>query len=190
LGHDAICHEALDSLIPEVYREAVDQEEIDPVESPDVEISSTEPLVVKATVPVRPTIQLADYESMRLPREPILIPEERVDEIVEELRHRYANLNPVDRPLQWNDALRADITVNLDGRVLADQKDTDFAPKLDSAAAGACLKLWPDRGITMREVEVPEDFGDRRVAEDVAGQAHIHEVKRKSSPPDDAFARR
>ena len=54
LGHDALLHEALDRLIPEVYREAIEQEDIDAIELPQLEMVSTEPLVMKATVPVRP----------------------------------------------------------------------------------------------------------------------------------------
>ncbi len=57
LGHEALLQEALDTLIPEVYREALDEQDIDPVELPELEMVSTEPLVMKATVPVRPTVE-------------------------------------------------------------------------------------------------------------------------------------
>src|SRR5688572_13147330 len=61
LGRDAIVNEAIDHLVPEVYREAVAQESIDPVDRPEVEVTSLDPVVLKATVPVTPEVTLGDY---------------------------------------------------------------------------------------------------------------------------------
>ena len=42
-------------------------------------------------MPVRPTIELGDYESVRVEREPYNIPEDEVDKALEELRQRYSD---------------------------------------------------------------------------------------------------
>src|SRR5437899_11879279 len=66
-GEERILDEALDSLLPSVYREAVEADQsIDPIARPRLVIETTEPLVVKATIPVRPTVELGDYHSVRV----------------------------------------------------------------------------------------------------------------------------
>ncbi len=66
-GEERILDEALDALVPDVYREAVRADEsIDPIARPRLVVETTEPLVVKATIPVRPTIELGDYQAVRV----------------------------------------------------------------------------------------------------------------------------
>lgn len=67
VGRGAILQEALDQLVPDAYTEAVTAEEIEVIDQPDIEVTSTEPLAFKATVAVRPTIELNDYEAIRIP---------------------------------------------------------------------------------------------------------------------------
>ena len=45
-------------------------EGIEPIDSPDFEITSLEPVAFKATVPVRPTVELGDYKSIKIERAP------------------------------------------------------------------------------------------------------------------------
>src|SRR3990172_3559222 len=68
LGRERLVHEALDTLIPEAYNKALDEQEIEAIDQPRLDIVQEEPLVFKATVPVRPTIHLGDYKSLRVKR--------------------------------------------------------------------------------------------------------------------------
>ena len=195
LGHEALLQEALDSLIPEVYREALDEQDIDPVELPELEMVSTEPLVMKATVPVRPTVELGDYQNMWLPRDPVAVLPERVDEAIEQLRHRYASLQPVERPLQWGDVLRADVTITAEDRTLVDRKDAEFQLREGSTVFLPGLAealIGREKGKEEEsELALPEDFGDSDlVGKPCRCRVHIHEIKEEELPPlDDSFAR-
>ncbi|MGD0115144.1 MAG: trigger factor [Dehalococcoidia bacterium] len=195
VGHDTLLQEALDRLIPEVYREAIEQEDIDAIELPQVEMVSTDPLVMKATVPIRPTVELGDYRRMWLPRDSVVVPEERVDEALEQLRHRYANLQPVTRPIAWGDVVTADVKGTVDGRTLFDRSDIEvhlredrpvFLPGLAEQIIG--LSKGAEKEV---EVPLPGDFPEG----DLAGkQCHcrvvVHGVKEEQLPElDDAFAR-
>lgn len=195
LGRDVLLQEALDRLIPEVYREAVEAEEIEPIERPELEMVSTEPLVMKATVPVRPTIELGDYRSLRLPREPVVVPEERIDEALEGLRHRYANLEPVERPVRWGDFIRIDASISVGNRRVVEQKDVEF-PLREGAAVYlpgfAEMLVGLEKGReTEFELPVAEDYGDKGLAGKVCVcRVTVHEVKEEELPPlDDSFAR-
>ena len=61
-GEERILDEALDLLVPDVYKEAVEADDsIEPIARPRLVVETTDPLVVKATIPVRPTVTLGDY---------------------------------------------------------------------------------------------------------------------------------
>ena len=195
VGRDALMRQALDRLVPEVYQEAARQEDVEPIDLAELEVVTTEPLVVKATVPVRPTVDLGDYLQVRVPREPVEVPQERVEQALEDLRHRYAVLEPVDRPVQWGDVLRADVTGAAGDVVLVDQKDVEFQLREGQTVSlpGFAERLVGlAKGVeTEVEVPVPADFTDQRVAGKMARyRVLIHEVKEEKLPAlDDSFAR-
>jgi len=195
LGRDTLFEEALDRLIPEVYREAIDMEDIDPIESPEVEMVSTEPLVMKATVPVRPTVELGDYHQMWIPREPVVVPEERVDEAIDQLRHRYASLEPVERPIQWRDVVTADVSGTVDDKSLFERKEAQFQlleerPVFLPGLAEQIIGLEKD---AEKEVEVPlpEDFpGEEMAGKSCKCHVKVSAIREEILPElDDAFAR-
>ncbi|MGH2586730.1 MAG: trigger factor [Dehalococcoidia bacterium] len=106
-GRDMLLHEALDRLVPLVVKEAIEAESIEIVDQPDLEIASLDPVVVKATVPVRPTVEIGEYRALRVEPEPIVVDPARVDEQLEDLRQRYATVEPVERPVEDGDVVRA-----------------------------------------------------------------------------------
>jgi trigger factor len=114
-GEERILDEALDDLVPVIYREAVEADEsIEPVARPRLVVETTEPLVVKATIPVRPSIELGEYTGVRVEFEPVTVEEERVDEVLLTLRRRNATLEPVERPLEWRDVVRLEVEATVD----------------------------------------------------------------------------
>ncbi len=195
VGHDTLLQEALDRLIPEVYREAIEQEDIDAIELPQVEMVSTDPLVMKATVPIRPTVEIGDYHRMWLPRDPVVVPEERVDEALDQLRHRYANLQPVARPADWGDVITADVKGGVDGRALFDRSDIQFQLRKDRPVflPGLAEEIIGLNKGAEKEVELPlpGDFPEGELAgKGCLCRVAVSEVKEEQLPElDDAFAR-
>ncbi len=195
LGPDVLLNEALDRLVPEVYREAVEEEDLHPIDLPSLEVASMEPLRVKATVPGRPTVELGDYRSLRVPKEPALVPDARVQAALEDLQRRYAILEPVERPVQWEDIVRADVSAfTAEGQVFA-QEDVGFRLRQGAIVSlpGFEEKLIGlQKGVEAHlEVEAPADYPDRRVAgKTVRYRVLVKEIKQERLPPlDDAFAR-
>jgi trigger factor len=150
---------------------------------------------MKATVPVRPKVELGDYQNMWLPRDPVVMPEERVDEALEQLRHRYANLEPVKRPADWGDVVTADVRGAVDGRALFDRSDVEFQlrqerpvflPGLAEEIVG--LSKGAEKEL---ELPLPGDFPDTALAGKACHcRVAVHEVKEEQLPAlDEAFAR-
>ncbi len=196
LGRSALLREALDHLVPEVYQEAATDEGIEPIDSPDFEITSLEPVAFKATVPVRPTVELGDYKAIKIERAPVEMTDESIDENVEQLRKRYAHWEPAERASQYGDNLLADVVGTVDGEEFVRQDEVEFTLQQDVPTAVPGL-LEAIVGISAGEtrefdIQVPEDFRDERLA----GKAThytvtAHEVKEEKLPElNDEFARR
>lgn len=126
IGRSRLVQEAIDILVPEVYTQALDKEGIDPIGEPAIEVIREEPLSFKATVPVRPTVELGDYKQLRVPREEAKVEESEVDECLQELRKRYALYEPVDRPVRTGDVITADVRVVIEEREVFRDEDAEF----------------------------------------------------------------
>ena len=100
LGHGAVLEEAVDRVVQSAYRDALIEKEILPLTNADVEIVQAEegkPLIFKATVPIRPEVQLGDYRELQLPaRDRGRSTTARVDKVIEEMRDQSASLAPVE----------------------------------------------------------------------------------------------
>jgi trigger factor len=126
LGRPRIVQEALDILIPEAYNQAIEEQDVDAIDQPSIELVKSEPLAFKATVPVRPTVDLGDYEQLRVERQAVGIDESETEKALDELRHRYALHEPVDRAVQVSDIVRADVVGIIDGREVYREEDAEF----------------------------------------------------------------
>ena len=197
VGQGALLQEALDRLVPELYKEAAEQEGIEPIDQPDFEITSLEPVIFKATVPVRPSVDIGDYESLRIEPQPAEISDEEVQEALEELRQRYAYLQPVDRPLQSGDTALCDIiATDENGREVVRDEETEFVlnedhsntvPGFDEAITG--MRPGEQREFTLT---VPDNDEDPDLAgRTLTYRVTLHEVKEEKLPDlSDDFARR
>ena len=89
LGSGAVLDEAVDRLVQNSYRDALIEQAILPLTNADVEIVQAEegkPLIFKATVQVRPEVELGDYKNFNFSPEIETIDEPKVDRVIEELR--------------------------------------------------------------------------------------------------------
>ena len=126
LGRPRIVKEALDILIPEAYNQAIEEQDIDAIDQPAIELVKDDPLAFKATVPVRPTVDLGDYQALRVERPAVSIDESETEKALDELRHRYALHEPVDRAVKVGDIVRADVHGVIDGREVYKEDDAEF----------------------------------------------------------------
>lgn len=192
IGRDRIVSEAIDILIPEAYNQAIDEEDIDAIGQPQVELVNAEPLSFKATVPVRPTIELGDYNSIRVEQPSVEPDEADVDNAVDELRQRYALHQPVDRPVQTGDIIRADVRIVVEDQEVYNDEDSEMRLR---EGATVLLPGFAEGVVGMKkgetnDVDVSTPEGDRPLS-GKAGTATVtlHEVKEEVLPePNDAFA--
>jgi trigger factor len=100
IGKETLIEDALKSLIPEVYVEAVKETGIDPLDEPEFTVTEAEEgksLKFTAKVLVRPEVKLPDYKQVRIERELPEVSAEDVDRQIQVLRENQAVFVTVDR---------------------------------------------------------------------------------------------
>jgi trigger factor len=92
-GSEAVTSQAVEDVIPEVYAKAVREHDLDPVDRPKVEVieeSDGRPLRLKATVEVRPAIELGKYMGVSVARPPIEVTDDDVERSLAALAKEWA----------------------------------------------------------------------------------------------------
>ena len=189
VGRERLIHEALDSLVPAVYTEALESEEIDAVDQPELEILETEPVRFKATVPVRPSVTLGDYESIRIAPEPVEVTDEMFGEQMELIRRRFATIAPVERGAEWNDILTADINGMVEDTPFVQDEDVEFPLRegqrlLLPDLAEQFLGMEAESEKTV-ELPVPEDFPEQVANKTASLTLTLKSVKEEELPEED-----
>ncbi|MFQ5473112.1 MAG: trigger factor, partial [Dehalococcoidia bacterium] len=149
-------------------------------------------LSFKATVPVRPTVELGDYQSLRVERTVPDVGESDVDNAVEELRQRYAVQQPVEREVHTGDIIRASVRIVIEGEEVYNDEDAEIRLRegatilLPGFAEGVVGAV---KGET-REVEVTTPEGEGKLAGKTGvATVTIQEVKEEVLPEaNDQFA--
>lgn len=195
VGKDTLFQEALECLIPEAYEKALEEQEIEAIGQPKIELTQTEPVVFKAIVPLRPTVKLGDYKQIRLKSEPVEISDEDVDAMIEQLRHENAVLSPVDRPVELGDIVTIDIEGESQGEPFVSRKDLVYEVSRDSRVPlpGFAEKLEGMKKGEKRSfvLSYPSDYEMQELAgKEYSFDVTISEVKEKKLPEvDEEFAK-
>lgn len=101
--------EFIDELGQELFREAIEQEQIQPYAQSSLEDIQLDPLIYRLIVPLEPEVKLGDYRAMRIEEDPIEIDVTEVDRRLETYREEYAGWQEVERPSEYGDLLTVDV---------------------------------------------------------------------------------
>ncbi len=197
LGPGVVLDEAVDHLMQDAYREALIEESILPLTNADVEVVQAEegkPLIFKATVPVRPEVELGDYANFPFGPDIEVIDDARVEQVIDELRDQNATLAAVeDRGAQDGDYAVIAFVGTRDGEPF-DGGSSDRMPlilgqeRLIPGFEANLIGLKPEDS-TEFDITFPEDYGEPSLA---GGVAHfsvtVKELREKIQPDlDDDF---
>jgi trigger factor len=113
-GREVFLSEAQQDLMDNLYRKALQQEELVPVGSPDVELVEMEPLNFKVTVSVYPAIDPGDYQDVRVEPADAAIEENAVDEVLSRIQKMQSPwVDPAEaRTPREGDQITIDLAVN------------------------------------------------------------------------------
>jgi len=193
---DDVRREVAEHLIPDVYRKALTEAQIAPVNEPDLQDLKLEegaPLSFTAVVEVKPAIALAEYKGVEVQHAPEPITDADVDEALGRMREQHAQFNSVERAAATDDLVVVDYTLSPRDHEPTTASGYHFLvgsgtvlPEIDQAVVG--MRAGEEREVSLR-------FADDHRMESLRGKegtAHIKlgEVKEKVLPAlDDDFAK-
>jgi trigger factor len=198
LGPAAIREEVVETIVPEVIREALAEKSISPIDNPDVEVLELErgrPARLKATVTVMPQVALGDARALDVATPSVDVTDEMIERRLEDVREPMAEITPVEREASIGDIVVIDVEVEAGGVVVpsesrqameAELKEGVLLPELIEAIKGA--KVGDTRSAT---VKFPDDYGEPMLAgKDGTITVTIQGIKEKVLPAlDDALAK-
>ena len=199
LGPGAVLDEAVDHLMQTAYREALVEKAILPLANAAVEVVQAEegkPLIFKATVQIRPEVELGDYRNFNFRPEIETIDEPKVEKVIDELRDQNASLAPVeDRPAKKGDYAVIKMEGTREGvpfeggtseRMPLIIGEDRLIPGFEDNLVG--LTVGDRKGF---DITFPADYFEAELAgKDVHFEIEVRELRDKIMPDlDDEFAR-
>jgi trigger factor len=193
---DDVRQEVARNLIPEVYRQALTESQIKPVEEPDLQdvtLEENAALRFSAVVEVKPAIQLGEYAGLAVTHAPRPLAESEVDQALDQLREQHAEYRAVERAADLNDLVVVDYTVTPEGMEPRPETGQTFVVGSDTVVKEieeAVIGLVPG-GTRQARFRFAEDHRDEALRGRAAdASVTVKEVKEKVLPPlDDDFAR-
>lgn len=195
IGQGAIAQQAMENSLSTYYSEAVQAEELAPVGQPEVDIESfteADGCTFTATVEVRPSVDLPDHTGVAVEFPAWDVDDARIDEQLEQMRERFAEVEVVERAAADGDLITIDLDVEVDGEALdgAHVEDALYeigsggvTPKLDTEAIGKSA------GDTIEYTDALPDEYPEHGGKDATFKVTVKDVRVKELPDlDDDFA--
>jgi trigger factor len=188
IGKKNLLDEALEHLIPQLYKQVIESQKLEPIAGPQVEITQTEPVVFKAVVSLKPEVKLGDYHGIRLePTPPVEISEEEVNAAMQEFWERQGAWVPVDRPVEMGDLVTMDIQANADGKPWLNHKDILYEMDKDSRSpvpgfASQLQGAEKNKEVTFSLI-IPDDYPIKEMrGKEGTFKVIVTEIKEKQLP--------
>jgi trigger factor len=200
LGKEALTERAVNNILPETVQDALKDQDLEALDVSDVEIVSMDPVQVKVTVVQPPLVELGDYGSIRVEKEPVEVKPEQVDEVLMELRRDGA---PWNEPAEGRPAAEGDMAyVDLEGYTtqgpLEEAQREHFPTIVGLARAGVPeavnsalvgMSVGEEKDVTDT---LPDDYPNEALRGlDVTYHVTLREIKEQQLPElDDEFAKK
>ena len=199
VGDEAICAEAVDNILPDIYIKAIEQEKIEPIDQPQIDLVQFEegkPLIFTAEIPVKPDVELGEYKGIEIEHKNLEVAKDAVEKQIELMQQRYAQIEAVpDRVLMRDDIAVIDFEGFLEGVPFDGGKADNYDLVIGS---GTFIPGFEEQLIGMQpgdEKDVVVTFPINYQNNDLAGKevtfkVELNEVKvKKLIPLDDEFAK-
>ncbi|MDS1030480.1 trigger factor [Bacillota bacterium LX-D] len=199
IGKEALYNEASDIILPNAYYNAVVENELEPIDQPNVELVQAEegkPFIFKATVEVVPEVNLGDYTNITVEKKVKEVTEADVDKYMANLQQRHAELVNVESgEVQPGDIVQINFEGFMDGKAFEGGKAENYSLTIGS---NTFIPGFEDQILGMKQgeekdinVTFPEDYHQKELAGKPAlFKVRVNEIKRKElALLDDEFAK-
>lgn len=185
---EKVTKDVLDKLLPQAYEEAVKQSNLTPLTLPvlkeEIDFKEGLPLQFKVLIEVRPEIELKDYKGLKLKKKIVQITEEHVQNALNYLQDKNAELHSVEREAKDGDFLTVDLE-EISGEESKAKKKTENQQiwlKKENLLIEFYRGLLGAKAGEEKEIEAiyPQDYFEKSLAGKIIKyKARIKEVKEK-----------
>ena len=194
-GKDYLLNEIIETMLPEMTFQAIQEQELDAVGLPSIDLQEINPVKFNATIPLRPEIELNAYKDIRIEKQEIEITEESINERLEQLRLSIATWEPFESEIEEGNMITAQIKCSLSEEIIIEESDAVYLvneeigrpfPGFSTKLIG--LKVDSQDSI---ELEIAEDFSDPKLAgQTINCEVLIKDIKHRVLPElNDDFAK-
>jgi trigger factor len=193
IGRGAVLDEAVNDALPQLYFQALEENQIQALGQPEIEVTNFEDggeFSFAAEVDIRPHIEVPDYEHMRVEVPAAEVTDDDLQDQLQGLRERFGTLKPVDRPAELGDFVTIDLSASMNGEPIEEAQASGMSYKVGS-------EQWLDgldEAVTGLTSGDSKTFLSRLVAGELEGQeadveVTVQSVKEQELPDlDDEFA--
>ena len=180
-GEGIFYDEAFELIFDEVYGPAVEENKVEVVDRPEIEIQEIgagKNLKFTAEVFVRPDVTLGEYKGVCVKKQTTIVTDVEVDARIEEERNKQATEIEVEgRAVVEGDTVNLDYAGSVDGVAFAGGTAQDQTLKIGS---GSFIPGFEEQMIGMNigeEKDLQVTFPEKYHAEELAGKAAVFHVK-------------
>lgn len=198
-GVEILYEEAINIVCSEAYDKAIEENDIHPVDRPDIDIKQIgkgQNLIFVADVTVRPEVVLGQYKGVEVEKVQALVTEDDVEKEINKVAEKSARLITVeDRGIEKGDIADIDFEGFIDNVPFEGGKATDYRLEIGSGSfiVGFEEQLMGAKPGDDVEVNItfPEDYSQKELAgKSALFKVIINDVKFKELPIlDDEFAK-
>ena len=195
-GAEVFYEEAVNAILPEVYEEAVKEQNLEVVGYPNVEIESVgkDGVVFKCTVAVYPEVELGQYKGLEAVKAEVKVMAADINARLKEMAERNSRLVSVERAVKKGDTANIDFEGFDNGVAFDGGKGEAFDLEIGS---GSFVPGFEDQLIGMKageekeiDITFPENYTPELAGKPVVFKVKVNEVKVKELPAiDDEFAK-
>jgi trigger factor len=193
VGRGVVLDEAVNEALPQLYFQALEENQIQALSQPDIEVVSFEDggeFAFAAELDVRPDIEVPEYEGIQAEVQDVELTDDDVDAQLQALRERFGTLKTVERPAAVGDFVSIDLSASMDGEPIEEAQASGMSYKVGSDTMLDGL----DDALTGLEAGESKTFASRLVGGELAGkeadvEVTVQSVKEQELPDlDDEFA--
>ena len=195
-GSGVFYEEAINEVYPEAYEQAVQEQGLEDMGHPKMEIVEVgkEGFTFKALVSVRPEVKLGEYKGLTAPKEEVKVTEKDIDEEMKPFIDRATRLVSVKHKAKKGDTAVIDFEGFDNGTPFEGGKGENYELHL---GAGMFVPGFEEQVIGMKageekdlDITFPEDYHADLAGKQVVFHVKVHEVKEPKAPVvDDEFAK-
>ena len=198
-GASIFYEDAFNEIVPDIYNEAVKENNLDVVSRPEIDIVQMEKgkdLIFTATVQTKPEVKLGEYKGISIEKVKYEVSDESIQDELNKMLDKNARMVSVtDRAAKNGDTVVIDFDGTVDGEHFDGGKAENYDLTLGSHSFIAGFEEQVE-GMKIDEskdikVKFPDDYFTKDLSgKDAVFAVTVHEIKEKQVPAlDDEFAK-